>query len=75
MFIAADSKDPLHLGEHSIGKFSCRFVNILFQEHIVLVLKLWQSNTEFSYTIYSDKQQNTVISRIIKKRQILILTI
>lgn len=41
MFIAADSKDLLHLGEHNTGEHSdCHFVNILVQEHIVLVLIL-----------------------------------
>lgn len=76
LFIAADSKDLLHLGEHNTGEHSdCHFVNILVQEHIVLVLILWQSNTEFSYAIYLNKQQNTVISRKTKNRHILILTI
>ena len=41
MFIAADSKDLLHLGEHNTGEHSdCHFVNILVQEHIVLILIL-----------------------------------
>jgi len=63
MFIAADSNGLLHLREHNIGECSCYFVNILVQEHIVLVLILWQRNTEFSYAIYLNKQQNTVISQ------------